>query len=148
MIGAYKPFDQVMHDLCDPPARLAVGAWIEANWRFKCDDYEKYKVDLVCSRNNVNRFYVEIECRQWLAGNHIPYATVHIPARKEKLFNNDLKTVYFVVSGDFKHGIYTDVENIKQSPRIEVKNSAIAFGEYFYDVPKEKWTYANLSDIF
>lgn len=148
MIGAYKPFDQAMHDLCDPPARRAVGAWIEMNWGFKADDYEKYKVDLVCSKDGINKFYVEIECRQILTGKQYPYKTIHIPSRKEKLFNNNLKTVYFVVSGDFKHGLYTNVENIKDSPRVEVKNTAVAKGEYFYDVPTEKWTYVDLTDIF
>ena len=148
MIGAYKQFNKKLHDQCDPPARLAVGAWIEMNWRYKTDDYDKYKVDLVCSKNGVNKFYVEIEMREWLAGSNLPYKTVHIPSRKEKLFNNDLKTVYFVVSQDLKHGLYTNTDNIKKSPRIEVKNKAIANGEYFYDVPTEMWTYVNLSDIF
>lgn len=148
MIGAYKQFNQELHDVCDPPARLAVGAWIEMNWGYQTEDYEKYKVDLVCSKNGVKKFYVEIECRQWFVGKEIPYKTIHIPSRKEKLFKNDLKTAYFVVSADFKHGLYTNTENIEQSPRIEVKNTAISKGEYFYDVPLEKWQYVDLTDIF
>lgn len=148
MIGAYKQFNKALHDACDPPARLAVGAWIEQNWKFKVDDYEMYKVDLVCSKDGIKKFYVEIEMREWFTGQNIPYKTIHIPSRKEKLFNNDLKTVYFVVSQDRKHGLYTNVDNIKASPRIEVKNRAIASGEYFYDVPIEKWTYVDLWDIF
>lgn len=144
MIGEYKQFDQNIHDACDPPAREAVTKWIDKHWKFSCEGYEKYKVDLVCSRNDVNRFYVEIECRQWFKGKDNLYSTIHVPERKEKLFNNDLRTVYFVVSGDFKHGLYTDVENIKASPKVEVKNTAIANGEYFFDVPLDKWNYVRL----
>ena len=146
MIGAYKQFDQDVHDACDPPARDAVIKWIDKNWKFQCEGYDKYKVDLVCSKHNTNRFYVEIECRQWFTGKDIRYPTIHVPERKEKLFNNDLRTVYFVVSGDFKHGLYTDVENIKSSPKVEVKNTAIPEGEYFFDVPTDKWNYVQLEN--
>jgi hypothetical protein len=146
MIGAYKPFDQEVHDACDPPSRVAVKRWVESHWGVKADDFEKYKVDLVCSRGGVSVGYIEIEVRQWFCGLPVQYSTIHIPSRKAKLFNNDLPTIYFVVSGDFNHGLWINTEEILKCEQIEVRNTAIAEGEYFYDVPTDKFKYVTFDD--
>jgi hypothetical protein len=146
MIGAYKPFDQEVHDACDPPSRMVVKRWVESHWNVKADDFEKYKVDLVCSRDGINVGYIEIEVRQWFCGFPIMYSTIHIPSRKAKLFNNDLPTIYFVVSGDFKHGLWINTDEILKHEQIEVRNTAIAEGEYFYDVPTDKFKYVFFDD--
>lgn len=76
--------------------------------------------------------YAEIEQRDWQS---CPYQTVHVPSRKKKLVNNDLPTIYFVVSKDLKTAIWCKGEDIVASPLREVPNKAVKSGEYFYDVP-------------
>jgi hypothetical protein len=62
-----------------------------------------------------------------------------VPGRKKKLFDNDMPTTYFVVSKSLKNMWYCKAADILDSPLVEIKNKEVAEGEYFYDVPIEKW---------
>ena len=124
-----KPFNQAVHDACDPPAREAVIKAIRRTWGLIAEPYDKYKVDLIIEGIG----YAEVEMRDWV---DCPFNTIHIPQRKAKLFDNDMKTIYFIVSKDLSNCWYCDTKNILKSQLIEVKNKAVCQGEYFYDVPK------------
>lgn len=125
-----KPFDQAVHDACDPPARDAVIMVIEREWGLSAKPNENiYKVDLVIDGVG----YAEVEMRDW---DDCPFDTIHIPERKTKLFQNDMKTIYFVVSKSLSKCWYCDTNTILKSPLKEIKNKEVSQGEYFYDVPK------------
>jgi hypothetical protein len=125
-----KPFDQAVYEACDPPARDAVIKVIEREWGLSAKPNENiYKVDLVIDGVG----YAEVEMRDW---DECPFDTIHVPERKAKLFQNDMKTIYFVVSKSLYKCWYIDAGMILKSPLLEVKNKAISQGEYFYDVPK------------
>ena len=124
----HKPFNQEVYDACDPPAREAVTKLIKRLWGLEAKSYEKYKVDLVI--DDVG--YAEVEMRDW---SNCPFPTIHIPERKTKLFKNNMKTIYFVVSKDLKKCWYIDTDEILKSPLEEIKNKAVSQGEYFYNVP-------------
>jgi hypothetical protein len=131
-MSAYKPFNQVVHDACDPVAREAVIKYLARCNRTAYPHPDKYKVDLIVENEfMVPVCYAEIEMRDW---ESCPFPTVHVPSRKKKLVNNDLPTLYFVVSKGLKRAMWCDGKDIVASPLREVPNKAVKSGEYFYDV--------------
>jgi hypothetical protein len=141
-MGVYKPFNQAVHDACDPPAREAVIRFHES-MGYIAKPYDKYKVDLIIENEfMVPVGYAEIEMRDW---ERCPFHTIHIPERKKKLFDNDMPTTYFVVSKGLKRAWWCDTKEILASPLIEVKNKAVSEGEYFYDVPIHKFKEVELA---
>ena len=136
-----KPFNQAVHDACDPPAREAVIRFHESRGYY-AKPFDKYKVDLIIENEfMVPVGYAEIEMRDW---EECPFSTIHIPERKKKLFDNDMPTTYFVVSKSLKRAWWCKTEEILESPLIEVKNKAVPEGEYFYDVPVDKFRCVDL----
>lgn len=133
-----KQFNQEVHDACDPVARKAVIDFMASNWNLTAMPHpDKYKVDLVVENEfMVPVGYAEIEMRDWEA---CPFPTIHIPRRKRKLFDNDLPTMYFVVSKGLKKAWWCNTEVILDCPLIEVPNRAVQDGEYFYDVEVTKF---------
>jgi hypothetical protein len=137
-----KPFNQKVHDACDPPAREAVSKYIKATWDMNAwHNPDQYAVDLIIEKNKELIGYAEIEMRDW---DHCPFKTIHIPKRKDKLFNNDKRTIYFVVSRGMSKAWYIDTDMIKNSSVHEIPNKAVSQGEYFYDVPTYLFTEISL----
>jgi hypothetical protein len=137
-----KPFNQKVHDACDPPAREAVSRYIKATWDMNAwHNPDQYAVDLIIEKNKELIGYAEIEMRDW---DHCPFKTIHIPKRKDKLFNNDKRTIYFVVSRGMSKAWYVDTDVIKNSSVHEIPNKAVSQGEYFYDVPTYLFTEISL----
>jgi hypothetical protein len=135
-------FNQRIHDLCDPPARAAVTKYIKESWNLTATEYEMYKVDLIIKDSHGQAIgYAEIEMRDWY---DCPFSTIHIPQRKKKLFDNDMKTIYFVVNNNLSKAWYINTNSILEHPLREVSNTRLANGEYFYDVPKNLFTQINL----
>lgn len=140
-----KPFNQAVHDACDPPARDAVIRYMESKGYYAKPHPDKYKVDLVVENEfMVPVGYVEVEKRDW---EYVPkhFKTIHVPSRKKKLVENDLPTTYFVVSKSLKTAWWCTTVDILDSPLVEVKNKAVAEGEYFYDVPIKKFKKVRLA---
>jgi hypothetical protein len=137
-----KPFNQKVHDACDPPAREAVSKYIKATWDMNAwHNPDQYAVDLIIEKNKELIGYAEIEMRDW---DQCPFKTIHIPKRKDKLFNNDKRTIYFVVSRGMSKAWYIDTDMIKNSSVHEIPNKAVSQGEYFYDVPTYLFTEISL----
>jgi hypothetical protein len=141
-MSAYKPFNQAVHDACDPPARDAVIRY-HATLGKIAKPYDKYKVDLIIENEfMVEVGYCEIEMRDW---EYCPFPTIHVPSRKKKLVDNDLPTTYFVVSKSLKRAWWCNTKDILDAPLVEVPNKAVKKGEYFYDVPIEKFKEVELA---
>jgi hypothetical protein len=141
----YKPFDQTLHDECDPPAREAVARWLKNIWYIEATpNPDKYAVDLVLSLKGEHIGYAEVEVRDW---EFCSYNTIHIAQRKEKLFTHPRTTMY-VVNRPLTHAYWIRANKIKECPLIEVPNRAVAKDEYFYDVPKDLWKVVDLRELF
>ena len=137
-----KPFNQQVHDACDPPAREAVIKYIKDTWGLNAwHNPNKYAVDLIIERDKEAIGYAEIEMRDW---DHCPFKTIHIPKRKDKLFDNNRHTIYFVVSRGITKAWYINSQVIKTSSVHEIPNKAVSQGEYFYDVPLYLFTEVSL----
>ena len=145
-----KKFNQELHDICDPPTREAVTKWLKMKWGVDAEaNPDKYAVDLVIKRAGKTVAYAEVEVRDWLQESvHCPYDTIHVAARKQKLLNNSLPTLFFAVTRDYNYAYWTKSQAILESPLREIKNTAVENGEFFYDVPKEKWKYVDLTEPF
>lgn len=145
-----KPFSQKLHDACDPIARRKVMQWLkQVHHLDSIPNPNKYKVDLVAFKDLIPHSYVEVEMRLWREHWHYcPYPTIHVPLRKEKLFNNDLPTFMCVVNQYLKWAYWINVMDIMTSPIIEVPNRAVDRDEYFYDVPTSKWRLFELGELW
>jgi hypothetical protein len=139
MIGSYKPFDKSLSDRYDKPGRDFIKAAAKLKWNVEARDHELYKVDLICYRDGEHIGYAEVEVREPY-GYKFPYETVHVPSRKDKLMDNGLPTVYFVVNKFFDRLMWVRTEKLGDILQIEVPNKMVASGECFYDVPKGMFT--------
>ena len=53
-----KPFNQKVHDACDPPAREAVSKYIKATWGMNAwHNPDQYAVDLIIEKDKQLREY-------------------------------------------------------------------------------------------
>jgi hypothetical protein len=146
MIGAYKAFNKSLSDKYDSPGRAFVKTAAKLKWNVEAQDYDKYKVDLICYRDGRHIGYAEVEVREPYGQGDFPFKTVHVPARKDKLLNNGLPTVYFVVNRLFTKLMWVRTENIQNFLPIEVPNKMVSQGECFYDVPKGMFTEVHVND--
>jgi hypothetical protein len=148
--SAYKPFNQAVFDECDGISRSLVIDWLKRVHHLDAiGNPNMFGVDLVVFDNFMPVKYVEVEMRLWRDGWHYcPYSTIHVPLRKEKLFNNDLPTFMCVVNQYRKWAYWIDTDKILKAPIIEVKNKAVAKDEYFYDVPVGQWRLFELDEPF
>ena len=96
-----KKFDQVLHDMYDPPARAAVSAWIKMKWGYQVkDNPDKYGTDLILGRDNKRIGYAEVEVRQW--NPTCPFDTIHVPMRKKHMLEVP-NTLFFALTQDMTH---------------------------------------------
>ena len=144
-----KPFNQETFDKNDEVARKVVKRFLLTKGIEATDNPKKHGIDLVIPKEESDKnprlagvtYEVErrsIWAREW------PYSTVHIPERKTKFLQN--KMVYAVVNKQLDSILFCPAEEIRDCPLREIPNKAVAQGEYFYDVPFEKWTMREVSD--
>lgn len=141
-----KKFNQQLHDKYDPPARKAVTDWVKMKWGLECrGNPNVFGVDLIVLREGKRVGYIEVEVRNWA---YCHYPTIHICSRKEKLFQQDLPTLFFALTQDLTHAYWCQAKVAKDYPLIEVKNFEVPNGEMFYDIPVERFKYVDLTDPF
>ena len=129
----YKQFNRESHAVNDKPAKDLVINFLKSKGLDAMENPDKYGIDIVVPRYEVERREIWID--------EFPFKTVHIPARKEKFLKHSI--VYVVVNKDFDKLMFCRSEVIRQYNLIEVPNKSVPEGEYFYDVPIEKWRIYN-----
>lgn len=141
-----KKFNQQLHDKYDPPARKAVTDWVKMKWGLECrENPNVYGVDLIVLREGKRVGYIEVEVRNWA---YCHYPTIHIAHRKEKLFQQDLPTLFFALTQDLTHAYWCQAKVAKSYPLIEVKNFEVPNGELFFDIPVSQFRYVDLTEPF
>ena len=141
-----KKFNQQLHDKYDPPARKAVTDWVKMKWGLECrENPNVFGVDLIVLREGKRVGYIEVEVRNWA---YCHYPTIHIAHRKEKLFQQDLPTLFFALTQDLTHAYWCQAKVAKSYPLIEVKNFEVPNGELFFDIPVSQFNYVDLTDPF
>ena len=133
----YKKFNKESYDANDKPAKDLVINFLRLKGLDATENPDRYGIDIIVPRYEVERRDI------WI--NKFPFKTVHIPARKEKFLKHSI--VYAIVNKDFNKIMFCTSETIKQYDPIEVPNKSVSEGEYFYDVPIEKWhIYENIGE--
>ena len=132
----YKEFNKESHAANDKPAKDLVINFLKSKGLDAMENPDKYGIDIIVPRYEVERREIWID--------KFPFKTVHIPARKEKFLKHSI--VYVVVNKDFNKIMFCKSEVIRQYNLIEVPNKSIPKGEYFYDVPIEKWRIYNIGE--
>lgn len=141
-----KKFNQQLHDKYDPPARKAVTDWVKMKWGLECrENPNVFGVDLIVLREGKRVGYIEVEVRNWA---YCHYPTIHIAHRKEKLFQQDLPTLFFALTQDLTHAYWCQAKVAKSYPLIEVKNFEVPNGELFFDIPVSQFKYVDLTEPF
>jgi len=141
-----KKFNQQLHDKYDPPARKAVTDWVKMKWGLECrENPNVFGVDLIVLREGKRVGYIEVEVRNWA---YCHYPTIHVAHRKEKLFQQDLPTLFFALTQDLTHAYWCQAKVAKSYPLIEVKNFEVPNGELFFDIPVSQFKYVDLTDPF
>ena len=136
-----KPFEQELHDQYDEIAKIAIKKYIEQTCGLRVEpNDDQYGVDLLLLRNDKLIGYAEVEVRQW--SPNCPYATIHVPERKTKFFGD--RVLFFALTKDLGSAYWIETNDIKEYPLKEVSNYKVASGEYFYDVPTNKFGYVSL----
>ena len=131
----YKEFNKDSYTVNDKPAKDLVINFLKSKGLDAMENPDKYGIDIIVPRYEVERREVWVD--------KFPFNTVHIPSRKEKFLKYSI--IYAVVSRDFDKVMFCTSEVIKQHNQIEVPNKSVPEGEYFYDVPIEKWHIYNLA---
>jgi hypothetical protein len=141
----FKQFSQEDNDRYDLPAKRAVACWLAWRYGIEAAEYEDYKVDLILRLNGSLHAFMEVEVRNWLGHKNLcPFQTIHVGLRKAKLLDNTAPTYFAAVTNDFKHAYICDAKDIVASPVKEISNIHVTQGEYFYDVPIDKFKLVNL----
>jgi len=138
-----KPFEQDLHDKFDPSGKTAVINFLVNKGIEAVENPDKYGIDILVLRDGEIIGSAEVEVRNY---NHqdksiCPYNTIHVPVRKEKFRSSS--SLFFSVTPDLEHA-YVIVSSEIDGDKKEVPNCKVANGEYFYDIPKDKFKYIRL----
>ena len=141
----FKQFSHEENDKYDLPAKRAVAWWLAWKYGMEAAEYEEYKIDLILHLNGSLHSFMEVEVRNWLGANNLcPFQTIHVGLRKAKLLDNTAPTYFAAVTNDFKHAYICGAKDIVTSPIKEISNVHVEQGEYFYDVPVDRFKLVNL----
>lgn len=133
-IRMYKAFQKNSFNKYDAPARAKAKRFWESQG-YTCTDHEdEYDVDLVVEKDS-KRFYCEVEVKTTWHGQEFSYDTLHIPARKAKFLSKP--TQFMVFNNSMTRAAIVGRNRLLNATTVEVPNRKIAFGEKFFDVPKE-----------
>jgi len=139
-----KKFDQVLHDMYDPPARAAVSAWLKMKWGFDTkDNPDIYGTDLILGRDGKRVGFAEVEVRQW--NPNCPYPTIHVPMRKKHMLEVP-NTLFFALTQDMTHAYWIVGDKVLSHPLWEIKDDTKH--EAYYDVPKQLFNFVDLTQPF
>lgn len=139
-----KQFDQNLHDTYDQEGREIVKKYIHDKHPHLTvkDNPDQYAVDLCIYKNNTLAGYAEVEIRTNWKTEHFPYNTLHVPARKTKLLNNTLPTLFFSINEHMTHMYYCKAQTVLNAPLVNVPNKYVPDGgEHFYNIPTNQLTH-------
>ena len=138
-MGKRKKFDRKLFEENDRKARGIAKKFLEDAGYKAIDNPKKYGPDLIVTKNDEVRGFVECEIKRVWKGKDFPYESVQFPERKGKyVFKNDEPVTFLMLNEDCSRMLLVDGNDVVDSPLVEVSNRFIRAGEYFYQVPCSK----------
>jgi hypothetical protein len=136
-----KPFDSKLYADNDN-AKLHVISLLESNgWQAEVNP-DQYGIDLLATRGS-DSIALEVEVKHHWKGQEFPFATVQIPARKQK-FAQLASSWFVVVNADRTFALMASGESVLNSKLVIVPNKYVAEGEQFFQVPLSDFTLVKL----
>lgn len=134
IISNNKKFDPELHKKADEPAKT-VTKYYCGRFGYDAEDNPNiYGVDLIVP----DVCYIEVERRFMWKSDKFPFASLHIPHRKRKFFNQDMPVLVFTWNYPLTKFIRLHEDVIKNSRVIEKSTEAMPEGEHFYEVDIRK----------
>jgi hypothetical protein len=123
-----KPFSPELY-AADDNAKLLMLAWLlkwqpELNWRVNPDDYG---IDLVCD----SHWTVEVEVRHSWTGHTFPFATLHLPWRKNKFAADG--AFFIVMNHERTYALVVDSASVAAAPTVW-KDTKYTVAERFIEI--------------
>jgi hypothetical protein len=132
-----KKFNNNLHKTYDELGRVwAINLFKRYGLDLK-NNPNKYGVDLLAYRENKLVGNVEVEVRDSWDGI-FKFEDLNIPARKQKLLTNKLKSVLVAFNKNGSMCFICKDDVVLSSPLVEVKNKYVPKGEMFYKVKLSK----------
>lgn len=130
IISNNKKFDPKLHEKADEPAKTVTKYYVGRFGYDAEDNPNIYGVDLIVP----DVCYIEVERRFMWEDDKFPFASLHIPHRKRKFFNQDMPVLVFTWNHALTKFIRLHEDVIKTSRVIEKSTEAMPEGEHFYEV--------------
>lgn len=108
------------------------------------DPFGKYDIDLVATRNNGSKLYIEAELR--LIEKYTPASPFQCPSRKKKYFINREDTMYIQVNGPQTLMTWVTGDNLMSSPKFMYPNRFNPY-EFFYRPTPENIKQFNIEPL-
>jgi hypothetical protein len=149
--SGYKQFSKQLHTSYDSPARAAVLAYLESNDLYAVENDDRFGPDLVVYTGFRPKYYVEPEVKlSWQAthlGGQFPFATVQVPARKQKFLKLGLPVEFWILREDLQYALVIPDQVLAAAPQMEVPNKYRETGEFFYQVPVDQCILLDISAV-
>ena len=142
-----KTFQQSLHDENDVPAREAVKRLYSHIGYTLIDNPDKFGIDLIDKDGILS---VEVERRLVWDKHEFPFSDINFLQRKEKFFvkSKTKLTDYAIVSLSLKRVGLIDkntlMDYVEWEVPVENPNRFVNDSEYFYKIPKNKFTWFNV----
>lgn len=130
-------FNQKSFNDNDARARTKAKKMLSQQFEVK-DNADPYDIDLICLKDNVIKYYVEVEVKNLWVGSNFPWAEINVPTRKEKYFKAHSNSMYIMFNSDLTSCFIIEGKIILESNKVEVSNTRNLTGEYFFKVPYTK----------
>lgn len=141
-----KDFSPELHAQNDIPAREKVKTSFAEFWDLTLiDNPDIYGPDLLAYRKGIFEGFVEVEVKHNWIGNRFPFATVHFPKRKERIFG-DGPMIFVVMNKDLTHFIWFKLDSLKSAKVITKKTRLTDFQESFLEIPVSQGKKVTCSD--
>jgi len=126
-------FKKDIYDLVDKKSKDAVVKFLNSRG-IKAEAVEDYKIDIRVD----GKPFAECEYRGgYWSGSKYPFSSIHVPKRKEKILQKNIH--YFVLNKDYTYALYCQSSIIIAHEAKEIPNTRYKSGEFFYDVPINRW---------
>lgn len=136
-----KPFDSTLYADNDGAKHLIIDLLNSNGWNAQVNP-DQYGIDLLATKGP-KTIALEVEVKHHWKGQQFPFATVQIPARKQK-FAQLAESWFVVVNADRTFALMASGQSLLTSKLVIVPNKYVAEGEHFFQVPLSDFTLVKL----
>lgn len=142
-----KRFDRNLHDQNDMPAKDSLNKLLENSEYKIVPNSKKTGVDLFLFKDGKHMLNIECEVKRVWVTKEFPYESIQIASRKGKYLGADKPTIFVMFNKDHSSYLVIKDKDLAASPLKEVPNKYVWKGEFFYQVPKDKVSFNDITGV-